>query len=70
MLQMKITDYFRGICRVVRRGGAMSAEKRAHAKCIEKVLTAWRAQEGETAGNGRRRSPISCSSLCLTLRSL
>lgn len=67
---MKITDYFRGICPVVRRGGAMSAEKRAHAKCMEKVLTAWHAQEGDMAGNGRRRSLISWSSLCLTLRSL
>lgn len=70
MLLVKITDYFRGIRPVVRRGGAMSVGKRAHAKCMEKVLTAWHAREGEIAGNGRRRSPISWSSLCLTPRSL
>lgn len=70
MLIVKITDYFRGIRPVVRRGGAMSVGKRAHAKCMEKVLTAWHAREGEIAGNGRRRSPISWSSLCLTPRSL
>lgn len=70
MLQRKITDYFRGICPVGRRGGAVSAGEGAHAKCMEKVLTAWHAREGGMAGNGRRSSPISCSSWCLTPRSL